>query len=85
MAGERTSAEEDRKLEDGNILAQAPPEDAPSTGGGLHPAFYIALWITLSSSIILFNKWILTTAGFGAPPRCPFRPLLPWALFADLM
>lgn len=30
----------------------------------LHPAFYVATWIALSSSIIIFNKWILDDAGF---------------------
>lgn len=63
MAGERSSSEADRKLEAGT--AQAPSEPATSSGQGLHPAFYIALWITLSSSIIIFNKWILTTANFS--------------------
>lgn len=72
MAGERSSSEEDRKLEAGT--AQAPPEAPSSPGGGLHPAFYIALWITLSSSIILFNKWILTTAKFGASTPFPVLP-----------
>lgn len=72
MAGERSSAEEDRKLEAG--VAQA-PEQTQSSGGGLHPAFYIALWIFLSSSIILFNKWILTTAKFGALSLPPSSPL----------
>ncbi|GAB7351951.1 hypothetical protein MBLNU459_g2483t1 [Dothideomycetes sp. NU459] len=33
----------------------------------LHPAFYIVAWITLSSSVILFNKWILDTANFRFP------------------
>ncbi|KAK4697239.1 hypothetical protein P7C71_g802, partial [Lecanoromycetidae sp. Uapishka_2] len=33
----------------------------------LHPAFYVITWITLSSSIILFNKWILSTAKFHYP------------------
>ncbi|EEH36733.2 DUF250 domain membrane protein [Paracoccidioides lutzii Pb01] len=32
------------------------PEPAPA---GLHPAFYIIAWITLSSSVILFNKKLL--------------------------
>lgn len=72
MSGERSSSDEDRKLEAGVSKA---PEPATSSGAGLHPAFYIALWITLSSSIIIFNKWILTTAKFGASlspsaPRC---------------
>ncbi|KAK4667353.1 hypothetical protein QC763_308480 [Podospora pseudopauciseta] len=31
----------------------------------LHPAFYVTIWISLSSSVILFNKWILSTLGFG--------------------
>lgn len=73
MAGERSSAEEDRKLEAG--VAQS-PEPTQSSGKGLHPAFYIALWIFLSSSIILFNKWILTTAKFGARPLSLFIVLL---------
>lgn len=36
---------------------------APATSG-MHPAVYIATWITMSSSVILFNKWILDTADF---------------------
>ncbi|KAF2478163.1 TPT-domain-containing protein [Lindgomyces ingoldianus] len=32
-----------------------------------HPAVYIATWITLSSSVIVFNKWILDTADFHFP------------------
>ncbi|KAF2835711.1 TPT-domain-containing protein [Patellaria atrata CBS 101060] len=32
-----------------------------------HPAVYITTWITLSSSVIIFNKWILDTAGFRFP------------------
>lgn len=71
MAGERSSSEADRKLEAGT--AQTPSEPATSTGGGLHPAFYIALWITLSSSIIIFNKWILTTANFRKKMPLLFR------------
>lgn len=30
----------------------------------VHPAFYVIAWIALSSSIIIFNKWILDTAKF---------------------
>ena len=33
----------------------------------LHPAFYIVTWISMSSATILFNKWILDTAGFPFP------------------
>jgi hypothetical protein len=32
-----------------------------------HPAVYIATWITLSSSTIVFNKYILDTAKFHFP------------------
>ncbi|EAQ86659.1 hypothetical protein CHGG_07912 [Chaetomium globosum CBS 148.51] len=33
----------------------------------LHPALYVTVWISLSSSVILFNKWILSTLGFAYP------------------
>lgn len=42
---------------------------------GLHPAVYVAAWISLSSSVILFNKYILATKGFAfrmrSPPNVP--------------
>jgi len=34
---------------------------------GIHPAFYVMVWISLSSSVILFNKWILSTLEFKYP------------------
>lgn len=34
---------------------------------GFHPAVYIISWITISSSVILFNKWILSEKGFRFP------------------
>lgn len=39
--------------------------DSPASSQ-LHPAFYVTTWIALSSSIIIFNKWILDDAGFRA-------------------
>ncbi|KAL8991251.1 MAG: hypothetical protein Q9177_000287 [Variospora cf. flavescens] len=30
----------------------------------LHPAFYVATWMILSSAVILFNKWILDRAKY---------------------
>ncbi|KAI0189697.1 triose-phosphate transporter family-domain-containing protein [Xylaria flabelliformis] len=51
---------DERKLESGGV---AP---APTTRS-IHPAFYIALWIALSSSVILFNKWVLFSAKFDYP------------------
>lgn len=29
-----------------------------------HPAFYITSWIIFSNLTILFNKWLIDTAGF---------------------
>lgn len=47
----------------------------------LHPAVYVIAWISLSSSVILFNKWILSTLGFHYPIL-----LTTWHLaFATLM
>lgn len=47
----------------------------------LHPSIYVIIWITLSSSVILFNKWILDTAKFHYPVV-----LTTWHLaFATLM
>ncbi|KAI0020492.1 triose-phosphate transporter family-domain-containing protein [Xylariomycetidae sp. FL0641] len=54
------SQQDERKLETGGV---APP--APSRN--IHPALYIALWIALSSAVILFNKWVLASAGFNFP------------------
>ncbi|KAK7970348.1 hypothetical protein PG996_001221 [Apiospora saccharicola] len=33
----------------------------------LHPAFYVASWILFSNLTIIFNKWLLDTAGFRYP------------------
>ncbi|KAH8424413.1 uncharacterized protein LDX57_002164 [Aspergillus melleus] len=55
-----SSSKDDRKLESGTAAA-------PPTGTGLHPAVYIVLWIGLSSSVILFNKWVLFSAKFDFP------------------
>ncbi|TDZ35978.1 putative sugar phosphate/phosphate translocator [Colletotrichum trifolii] len=33
----------------------------------IHPALYVVVWISLSSSVILFNKWILDTLNFRYP------------------
>ncbi|KAJ6004899.1 sugar phosphate/phosphate translocator [Penicillium herquei] len=33
----------------------------------LHPAVYVSVWITLSSSVILFNKYLLDYANFRYP------------------
>ncbi|KAK4545024.1 hypothetical protein LTR36_003575 [Oleoguttula mirabilis] len=47
------------------VNAEAEKAQAPKAQ--LHPAVYIATWISLSSTVILFNKWILHTANFTFP------------------
>jgi drug/metabolite transporter (DMT)-like permease len=47
-------------------LTEEKPEPA-SSGRSLHPAFYIASWIFFSNLTIIFNKWLLDTAGFRYP------------------
>lgn len=39
--------------------------DPPASN--IHPAVYVSVWITLSSSIIIFNKWILDDGKFHYP------------------
>lgn len=41
------------------------PED--KAGLSLHPGFYVSNWILLSNLTILFNKWLIHTAGFRYP------------------
>ena len=49
-----------------------PPASAQSekqsAGAGVHSSLYIAVWIAMSGSVILFNKWVLSTAKFGELP-----------------
>ncbi|KAM3413846.1 hypothetical protein BST61_g10523 [Cercospora zeina] len=78
---ERQSGEQERPAE---VLPTVNPDAEKSSQppkAGLHPAVYIATWISLSSSVIIFNKWILDTAGFRFP-----IVLTTWHLaFATLM
>jgi len=36
-------------------------------GMSIHPALYVVTWIGFSSSVILFNKWLLDTLNFRYP------------------
>ncbi|RWA03531.1 hypothetical protein EKO27_g11573 [Xylaria grammica] len=75
------SPNDERKLESGGV-APAPPTRS------IHPAFYIALWIALSSSVILFNKWVLFSAKFdyreshSTSMRLVERKAVSWRLMA---
>ncbi|KAL8721616.1 MAG: hypothetical protein Q9225_001740 [Loekoesia sp. 1 TL-2023] len=46
------------------VVSEKKP-DPPASN--IHPAFYVTIWIALSSSIIWFNKWILDDGGFHYP------------------
>ncbi|KAJ5648182.1 sugar phosphate/phosphate translocator [Penicillium lividum] len=43
----------------------AEKQEAPKAA--LHPVVYVSIWITLSSSVILFNKYLLDYANFRFP------------------
>ncbi|EXF81071.1 triose-phosphate transporter [Colletotrichum paranaense] len=57
--------------ENGSILPttnqDAEKSSPQSKGPQIHPALYVIVWISLSSSVILFNKWILDTLNFRYP------------------
>ncbi|KAK1250475.1 hypothetical protein MKX08_010478 [Trichoderma sp. CBMAI-0020] len=45
-----------------------PQVDKPAPAkASLHPVFYVVTWIGFSSSVILFNKWLLDTLNFRYP------------------
>lgn len=53
---------------DGDSSGSLPaPNIASPPKPSLHPAVYVAVWIGLSSSVILFNKWILFSLEFPFP------------------
>ncbi|KAF8246204.1 TPT-domain-containing protein [Wilcoxina mikolae CBS 423.85] len=59
---------DDSLLELPSITNPSPsPPAPPQSQRDLQPAFYVVVWISLSSSVILFNKWILFTAEFHFP------------------
>ncbi|KAH9908043.1 TPT-domain-containing protein [Xylariomycetidae sp. FL2044] len=65
----RTSGEVPRPEPKGPILPTTNPDSESSQPPKppVHPAFYVIVWISLSSSVILFNKWILDTLEFRYP------------------
>ncbi|KAF2088446.1 DMT family organic anion transporter [Saccharata proteae CBS 121410] len=68
MADEKTRTSSEAPRDAANVLPTINPDaPQPEPKAALHPAVYIATWISLSSSVIVFNKWILDTAGFRYP------------------
>ncbi|KAK2780083.1 DUF250 domain membrane protein [Colletotrichum kahawae] len=65
----RVSGEVPRGENNGSILPTTNPdlEKSQPPKAAIHPAVYVIVWISLSSSVILFNKWILDTLNFRYP------------------
>jgi hypothetical protein len=68
MSEEKTRVSGD-VVRDGASLPTVNPhaEKSAPAAPGLHPAVYIVTWIGFSSSVILFNKWLLDTLNFRYP------------------
>ena len=66
---ERVSGDIPRSETNSTLLPTINPaiEKLAAPQASLHPAFYVIAWITMSSSVILFNKYILDKAGFRFP------------------
>ncbi|KAK0626652.1 triose-phosphate transporter family-domain-containing protein [Immersiella caudata] len=54
---------EEKRADGGEDTAQRPGRIRRS----IHPVFYIAAWIFLSNTTILFNKWLIDNRGFKYP------------------
>ncbi|KAG0645359.1 putative sugar phosphate phosphate translocator [Hyphodiscus hymeniophilus] len=64
----RLSGENARPADAPILPVVNPASEKPTAqSGGLHASVYVIVWISLSSSVILFNKWILSTLGFKFP------------------
>jgi len=71
MSGEEKSRVSGEVSRPGNgpVLPTVNPhaEKAQQSGFSVHPVFYVIVWICCSSSVILFNKWLLDTLNFRYP------------------
>ncbi|KAF4126311.1 Triose-phosphate Transporter family [Geosmithia morbida] len=71
MSGEektRVSGEAPRGSNSPVLPTVNPQVDKPSSSGfSIHPSLYVVVWICCSSSVILFNKWLLDTLNFRYP------------------
>ncbi|KAH0425731.1 DUF250 domain membrane protein [Colletotrichum camelliae] len=57
-------------------MTTLPTTEKPMASKAAHPAFFIASWIFFSNLTILFNKWLLDTAGFKYPVILTFWHLV---------
>ncbi|KAF7551046.1 hypothetical protein G7046_g7826 [Stylonectria norvegica] len=66
---------EDKIRVSGEVPRQASPvlptsnpiAEKAQSKSSIHPTFYVIAWIGFSSSVILFNKWLLDTLNFRYP------------------
>jgi hypothetical protein len=63
----RASGETPREQSLPTVNPAAEKTEQPSTT--FHPAVYVTAWITLSSTVILFNKYLLDYANFRESNR----------------
>ncbi|TID21997.1 Chitin synthase A [Venturia nashicola] len=65
----RSSGERERSDDSSDVLPTVNPAVAKTepAKSGVPAAVYIAVWIGLSSAVIIFNKWILSTKKFSFP------------------
>jgi hypothetical protein len=63
---ERLSGESPRHSEPSTVLpaVNVATEKVEPPKASLHPAVYVATWISFSGGVILFNKYLLSTMGF---------------------
>ncbi|KAG9534749.1 hypothetical protein KCU77_g4512, partial [Aureobasidium melanogenum] len=61
MEKERTSGEVERPEQAEPVLPVVNPalEKPAPPQSSIHPALYVIVWIAMSSSVIIFNKYIL--------------------------
>lgn len=66
---EKTRISGDVARSDGPTLPTVNPQSEKSSSSlpAVHPTVYVVTWIACSSSVILFNKWLLDTMNFRFP------------------
>ncbi|KAI9739254.1 MAG: hypothetical protein M1834_007467 [Cirrosporium novae-zelandiae] len=62
-----SSEDSSSTIETTSTLSADDTMEPASTKNSLSPAVYVALWMILSSAVIIYNKWILDDAGFPYP------------------
>ncbi|KAK0651942.1 triose-phosphate transporter family-domain-containing protein [Cercophora newfieldiana] len=70
MAGERDERDAEHGLISGEekvVVGGTQHGSGRRLGKSIHPVFYIAAWIFLSNTTILFNGWLIGNRGFKYP------------------